>query len=133
MATIEPTADQIAALMSAAQSDASPVVMINLLRFTEGGLERYGQYAQAVQPHLERVGATVLYSGGAGETVIGTPDAGWWHAIAAVHYPSRSAFLQMVTDPGYLAIAALRSDALEDSQLIATSVWSMPPASTGVS
>ncbi|MDQ8033835.1 MAG: hypothetical protein REJ50_17635, partial [Bordetella sp.] len=38
--------------------------MVNLLTFkADGGRQRYLQYAEAVVPHLQRVGATVHYAG----------------------------------------------------------------------
>jgi hypothetical protein len=39
--------------------------------------------------------------------------------VLAVQYPSRSAFLSMVTDPDYLQVHAHRAAALADSRLIA--------------
>jgi uncharacterized protein (DUF1330 family) len=125
--TIDPSAEQLARLAGSAQ--AGPVVMLNLLRFKEvavgidaadgiSGAEAYGRYGAAVESHLERVGGRVLLALAAEESVIG-PDPGEWDLVIAVQYPSRAAFIEMVSDPEYLAIHAHREAAVADSRLIA--------------
>jgi uncharacterized protein (DUF1330 family) len=115
---------QLAAL-KALPSDA-PVVMVNLLKFNEGGgRERYLQYGREVAPHLARVGATVRYSGTAPVNVIGDGERPWWDAILVVEYPTPSAFVDMVKDPGYQRVHEHRAAALEQGDLIATSTWTM--------
>ena len=92
--------------------------MLNLLRFVEGkGPETYGRYAAAVSGHLERVGGEIVWAGACDAALIG-PDDSEWHAVAVVRYPSRSAFLEMVSDAEYLKIAQDRSEGLADSRLI---------------
>lgn len=126
-ATIEPTPEQVQRL--AASEDHSPVVMINLLRFKEradgidagdgiSGAEAYARYGAAVAPHLARVGGRVLMALAATECVIG-PVEGEWDMVIAAEYPSRRAFLEMTSDPDYLAIHGHRAAALADSRLIA--------------
>jgi uncharacterized protein (DUF1330 family) len=101
--------------------------MVNLLKFrAEGGRDSYLRYAEAVQPHLERVGASVGYAGDASGVVIGGEETAWWDSILVVHYPSRTAFLEMVMDPEYVKIAVHRTKALADSRLIATDPWITP-------
>jgi len=115
---------QLAAL-KALPADA-PVVMINLLKFNEGGgRERYLQYGREVAPHLARVGATVRYSGSAPVNVIGDGERPWWDAILVVEYPTPSAFVDMVKDPGYQQVHEHRAAALERGDLIATSHWTL--------
>lgn len=121
---IEPTDAQVQALVAAAQDNPEPVVMVNLLAFNdEGGRDSYLRYAQEVQPHLDRVGASVVYVGDARQTVIGRDADPWWDAVLLVRYPSRAKFLEMVLDPGYQEIARHRTAALETSALIATEPW----------
>jgi len=118
LTTLTPTEDQISALTAAA-GDPAPVVMVNLLRFRPGdGAEAYGRYAQAVVPHLERVGARVVFAAAAQDSVIG-PQAPEWDLVIGVEYPSRAAFLSMVGDADYLEVHELRESALADSRLIA--------------
>lgn len=122
MSLLEPTPEQFAAL-AARPADAA-VVMVNLLKFNQpGGLERYLQYGQEVAPHLERVGGKVCYGGAAPTVVIGDGERPWWDAILVVEYPSPAAFIEMVTDEGYLQVHQHRVAALERGDLIATSTW----------
>lgn len=122
MSLLEPTPEQFAAL-AARPADAA-VVMVNLLKFNQpGGLERYLQYGQEVAPHLERVGGKVRYGGAAPTVVIGDGERPWWDAILVVEYPSPAAFIEMVTDDGYLQVHQHRVAALERGDLIATSTW----------
>jgi uncharacterized protein (DUF1330 family) len=95
-----------------------PVLMLNLLKFKEdGGMESYMAYSEAVAPMLEKVGGDVFYSGLPAERLIGEEQ---WDLVALVRYPSRGAFLDMVTSDEYQAIAHLREQALMRSVLHAT-------------
>jgi len=108
------------AIQALAQSnDSSNVVMLNLLKFRpKGGLESYREYARKATPILERLGAKILFDGAFLTTVIGERD---WDSIILVQYPSRRAFIDMVTSPEYQAILHLRQEALESSELHAIS------------
>ncbi len=123
---LEPTPEQFAAL--AARPPDAPVVMVNLLKFTSpGGRERYSQYGREVAPHLQRVGATVLYGGETPSVVIGDGERPWWDAILIVQYPTPQAFIDMVTNREYAKVHEHRAAALERGDLIATSTWSIAP------
>jgi uncharacterized protein (DUF1330 family) len=109
--------------------------MVNLLRFKERadgvdaadgitGAEAYGRYGAAVGSHLERVGGRVLLALTAQDSVIG-PEPGEWDLVIAVEYPSRAAFMAMVSDPEYLAIHAHRDAAVADSRLIACGAFAV--------
>ena len=105
-------------------SPDAPVVMINLLKFNDdGGSERYLQYGREVQPHLDRVGASIRYAGTAPVNVIGDGQHPWWDAILVVEYPSPQAFVDMVLDSGYQQVHEHRAAALAQGDLIATSQW----------
>ncbi len=126
---ITPTQHQIEQL--AADPSEDPVVMLNLLRFKDAadgidegvsGQEAYARYGEAAAPFLERVGGRVLAAVQAHQMVIG-PDALEWDMAILVEYPSRKHFLQMATDPEYLAVHEHRDAALADSRLIACSVF----------
>jgi len=131
MASIEPSPEQLRALVAETNGDA-PVVMINLLRYREraayapgadyascSGREAYGRYQVGVAPLLAEAGASVLWFGRARQTASG-PDAERWDDAILVQYPSRQAFLAMVSRPAYQRIAPHRTAALADSRLIAT-------------
>jgi len=79
-----------------------PVVMLNLL------------VAGAVTPLLERVGGRIVYAAAPAPPLLGD-DA--WDVAALVEYPSRQAFLDMVTAPEYKAAAHLRTEALARGEL----------------
>ena len=121
--TFETTPERIAAVLTARPADA-PVVMVNLLRFKKpGGLERYLQYAQEAAPHLQRVGATIHYSGTVPAVIFGEGQQPWWDAILISEYPTPAAFIEMVTDADFPH--ELRESALDRGDLIATSIWSV--------
>jgi uncharacterized protein (DUF1330 family) len=131
---IEPTPEQVASLADSA--DASPIVMVNLLRFKDlatapdqgvSGAEAYARYAAATAPFLAGVGGRLLAAAECRESVIGPGDAEW-DMVALVEYPSRQAFLSMITNPDYIAIHAHRAAALEDSRLILSETVAAPPA-----
>ena len=122
--TIEPSAEQIAALASSRIE--GPIAMLNLLRFREQaiepdsgmtGAEAYGLYGQSVAPFLEAAGAKVLSAVNCDTGVIG-PSQPEWHMAIIVEYPSREAFIGMVSDPGYLEVSVHRTAALADSRLV---------------
>ena len=139
MSTIlDTTPEQFAAL--AARPANTAVVMVNLLQFTKpGGLERYLQYGQEVAPHLQRVGAHIVYGGTAPAVIIGSGRQPWWDAILIVEYPTPAAFIEMVTDEErdlmlrayarddeeYAKVHEHRAAALDRGDLIATSTWSL--------
>ena len=124
MSGLEPTPEQFAAL--AARPADEPVVMVNLLKFKpEGGLQSYLQYGEEVVPHLQRVGATLRYAGGAPSVVIGDGERPWWDAILIVEYPTPQAFIDMVTTQEYAKVHEHRAAGLDRGDLIATSTWSV--------
>jgi uncharacterized protein (DUF1330 family) len=127
--SIEPTQAQFERLAASAETDSSPVIMINLLRFKERadgidadegitGAEAYARYGAGVQQFLDQVGGRVTLATLPTESVIG-PHDGEWDMVVAVEYPSRRAFLDMIGDPAYLEIHGHRAAALADSRLIA--------------
>src|SRR5262249_47050194 len=118
--TVEPTAEQFAAL--AARPADAPEVMGTLLQFKKpGGAERYLQYGHESAPHLERVGARIVYGGVAPAVLLGEGQRPWWDAILIVEYPTPAAFIQMVTAPDYPH--EVRADARHRGDLIGTSTW----------
>jgi uncharacterized protein (DUF1330 family) len=108
-----PDRDALAAF--AKRAAEGPVYMLNLLEFLpDGGAERYGEYGQAVAPLLEGVGGRAVFAGRPSESLIGD---GSWDLMVLVEYPTRQAFLDMVSSPEYQAIEHLRSESLRRSEL----------------
>lgn len=101
------------------EDPGGPVVMLNLLRFAEGGRSSYARYSAEIQPFLAKVGGHVVYAG-ACSTALVAPDGHAWDSILLVAYPSRRAFSEMVADPDYQQITGLRTAALSEAVLQAT-------------
>lgn len=113
-----PTRESIEAFQ--AEDDGGPVVMLNLLRYAEGGRGLYEEHSLRILPILARFGAEIVYAGECSTTLIAAEVHGEWDTVLLVPYPSRSAFAAMTADAEYLEIAELRSRGLEDSLLQAT-------------
>ena len=122
MDAVNPTPEQLQKVLADTPKD-QPVVMLNLLRFAEGGREQYARYAQALnETFLPRYGAEVLYAGD-GSTVLVAEAGQDWDAVLLVKYPSRKAFSDMVADPEYQEVTSYRTDALQEAVLQATTEW----------
>ena len=118
---IDPTGKDLQAFL-AAPDDGAPIVMLNLLRFGDGGRARYEQYMMATAPFLAGVGGELVYAGLGGAALIA--EAGQaWDAVLLVKYPSRAAFLAMVSNPGYQQVTRLRTEALAEAVLQPTHAW----------
>jgi len=120
VSAIRPNAGQFAALAAAAAKDDGTVVMLNLLKFRKGGGAReYNEYGDAASKMIERLGGRVLYIGRCEQVLIGD-DAQGWDAIALVEYPSRQAFIDMVSRPDYQKAHEHRESGLERTVVLAT-------------
>jgi uncharacterized protein (DUF1330 family) len=99
----------------AGRASDGPVYMLNLLEFLpDGGAERYADYGAAVAPLLERAGGRPVFAANPAEDLIGE---GHWDLMVVVEYPTRQAFLDMVSSPEYQEISHLRTEALRRSEL----------------
>lgn len=118
---VDPRGADLKRFMS--EDHGGSVVMLNLLRFTEGGRESYQRYVDALRSEfLPRYGGSVLYVGDGSTTLVG--EAGQsWDTVLIVRYPSREAFSRMVADPEYQQVTPLRSTALSEAVLQATVSW----------
>ena len=76
-------------------------------------------YGELVIPMLEARGAGFIVYATADQTVIGPADEEWDEMIL-VQYPSRAAFVDMITSDDYLAAHVHREAGLADSRLVAT-------------
>lgn len=124
MPVIDPTPEQFKALVES--DDESPIVMVNLVRFKdqatgidEGktGAEAYATYGEKIAPYLAEVGGKVLTATSCVESIIG-PGQPEWDAVILVRYPSRKAFVSMVSNPGYQKEHEHRAAGLEEARLI---------------
>ena len=123
MSAIRPNKQQFAELIDA--PDDEPVVMLNLLKFKaeaddrgSTGASEYAKYGDSVVQMVEDRGGKVLWMGRADQILIGDPSEGW-DSVALVEYPSRKAFIDMVTTPEYETAHEHRESGLERTVLIA--------------
>ncbi len=102
-------------------TDETPVVMVNLVRFREhsldgngSGWDAYSRYSKGDMPLLKKVGGTVLWAGHVEGAALGDLGNGRWDWVVVAFYPSRAAFLEMMTSPEYAEINVHRENAIED-------------------
>ncbi len=88
--------------------DHGPVVMVNLLRFhaksldeNGAGWDAYVRYSENTVPLIKALGGAILWSGKPEGVAFGPPTTALWDYIVLVRYPSRAAFLDMVTSADY--------------------------------
>lgn len=118
---VDPDSQELAAFI--AMRPDEPVVMLNLLRFAEGGRELYQRYSQKFREvFAPRYGVTVVYAGD-GEAALVADSGQQWDAVLLVRYPDRATFGRMVADPEYRQISHLRTNALSEAVLQPTHPW----------
>lgn len=131
MGSVEPDEQQLQAFLQDGDDD-SPIVMINLLRYRERaaypdgfdatpctGHEAYQRYGAVAARLIGEAGGRIVWMGSVQLTLI-APEGERWDDAVLAEYPSRKAFIGMVSLPEYQAAAPHRTAALEDSRLIAT-------------
>ena len=129
-ADIEPTEDQLRHF--AEDGHEGPIVMVNLLKFRAlaqyapgaaeaaqnlTGREAYQRYGMIALAGVAGVGGSIVWAGKQRFVAVGGTDQEW-DEIVCVRYPSRAAFLAMVTDPQYRKGLHHRDAALERTALL---------------
>ncbi|WP_293782055.1 DUF1330 domain-containing protein [uncultured Aeromicrobium sp.] len=117
---VDPTGADLKRFLS--EDPGGPVVMLNLLQYSQDGASSYRQYTDRIGPFLQKVGGEVVYAGDLAAPLV-APDGWTWDAVLLVRYPSRQAFSQMVADPEYQQITGLRTAALDEAVLQASAPW----------
>jgi uncharacterized protein (DUF1330 family) len=122
-----PTAEQFTAFSE--WDHEGPVTMINLLQFAERdgarddpdstGGDSYRRYGDRVIAMVEERGGKVVWSGRPGPLLIGD-DHDEWDLVVLVEYPSKDAFLDMVSQPSYQEAHQDRAGGLARTALIPT-------------
>jgi len=112
------------------------VVMINLLHFAKPdadadadpdaaatknttGASAYRDYSDQVVKMVESRGGKVIWTGRPENVLIGDSEADDWDLVALVSYPSRAAFIDMVTSPKYEEAHTHRERGLDRTVLLA--------------
>lgn len=122
-----PEPAQLEALLAGPADD--PIVMFNLLAYRKrahydprvshgdvSGREAYRRYARGILPLLLGVGGRPIWLGRAEATLVGEPEP--WDEFAVVEYPSRAAFLGMVTSAAYQSRLHHRDAGLSRTELV---------------
>jgi len=93
-----------------------PVQMLNMLRYKpETGRDSFAKYAANTGPLLKAVGGKVVYQSEARTVLIGDEE---WDDILIVEYPSKDAYLEMITSEKYQSGVHFRREALLDARLV---------------
>lgn len=107
-------------------SDDGPVTMLNLMRFRErsldgngSGWDAYLRYSALTIKLIKARGGTIIWTGTAEAVALGEPDRHRWDYVALVRYPSRAAFIDMMTSADYAAANVERENGCADHTIIA--------------
>lgn len=127
---VMPSPEQMKAMME--NGPDGPIVMVNLLKFRAkaayepsrpeageslSGAEAYQRYGAVAQKCVAEEGGRIVWGGPQALVFIGGAEQDWDQVIC-VRYPSRQAFLKMVSSPHYLAATYHRTAGLERTALL---------------
>jgi uncharacterized protein (DUF1330 family) len=125
VSAIRPNREQF--LQLAQSPDTGAVVMLNLLKFKEAaqgesgsGQDAYQRYGDAAVAMIEKRGGSIIWQGRADQILIGDPSEDW-DTVVLVKYPSRKAFIEMVSNPEYEKAHEHREAGLERTIVVACS------------
>jgi hypothetical protein len=106
--------------------DDGPVTMLNLMRFRErsldgngSGWDAYLRYSALTIKLIKARGGTIIWTGTAEAVALGEPDRHRWDYVALVRYPSRAAFIDMMTSADYGAANVERENGCADHAIVA--------------
>ena len=106
--------------------DDTPVTMLNLMRFRErsldgngSGWDAYLRYSRLTIKLIKAQGGTIIWTGDAEAVALGVPERHRWDYVALVRYPSRAAFLAMMSSPDYAAANVERENGCADHAIVA--------------
>ena len=124
MHRLEATDEQLKIL--ADLPDDGPVVMVNLMKFRAesadgkgSGWDAYLRYSKGVIGLIRERGGDIIWAGRADAVALGPQDQGDWDYVALVRYPSRAAFVDMMTSADYAAVNHHRLNGLERHTILA--------------
>jgi uncharacterized protein (DUF1330 family) len=121
-----PAIDHLNAEALSALPDDGAVVMLNVMRFREksldgngSGWDAYLRYSALAIKLIKARGGTVVWTGTAEAVALGVPQDAPWDYVALVRYPSRTAFIDMMTSPEYAVANAERENGCAAHTIIA--------------
>lgn len=133
MSSVIPRPEQLQALIE--RGPEGPIVMVNLLKYRARaaypadkpeakkemtGQEAYRRYGAVALKALTEAGGSIVWGGEQSLVFIGGSEQEWDEVIC-VRYPSRQAFLGMISRPDYLAGTYHRDAGLERTGLLCCS------------
>ena len=113
----------------------APVAALNLFHFNERaqyapedpeygtpqadvtGAQAYARYGETAGPFITQLGGHVVFSTPADQVMIGPEDPDW-DIAAIMFFPTRSAFIMMLTDPAFQAASRHRKAAMANHHMI---------------
>ena len=108
-------------------NDEGPVTMINLIKYRAQSLDgngtgrqAYARYTGPVQKLVETRGGKVLWAGPVAEAALHEGGDADWDWALLVYYPSRAAFIDMVTSAEFLAANEHRLNGVEKHIILAS-------------
>jgi uncharacterized protein (DUF1330 family) len=117
--------------------DSGPVVMVNLVRFKAAsadgdgsGWDAYLRYSKGFATLMKAAGATILWAGNVEGAAFGDLGGRPWDFVVLVRYPSRRAFLEVLTSDDYAKANRHRENGVEDHVILsAAGTYSKFPTS----
>ena len=115
-------------------ADPGPVTMLNLVKFRDkaadgkgSGRKAYSRYVKAAEKLVRGRGGAILWAGIIdGVALSDETDTDWdWGLL--VYYPSREAFLEMVTSEEYAEANRHRENGVEKHIILASSTVRLEP------
>jgi len=105
--------------------DTGPMVMVNLVRFKAAsadgdgsGWDAYLRYSKSFAALMKAAGATILWAGNVAGAAFGDVDGRPWDFVVLVRYPSRQAFLDVLTSEDYARANRHRENGVEDHLIL---------------
>ncbi len=118
--------------------DEGPVYMVNLVKFREksldgdgSGRDAYNRYGSVVRHMLKARGAVVVWIGSVDHLALHEGGDVDWDVVQLVYYPSRDAFIDMVTNAEYLEANKHRTNGTEKHVILACKTVISAPHPTG--
>ena len=102
------------------ERSSAPFVMVNLLDFADSEAQAayLDGYARETFEMIEALGGRLVWSGRSDHLLVGNADDEW-QVLALVEYPSRAAFVDMVTSSEYRSRLDAREAALQRTAVFA--------------
>jgi uncharacterized protein (DUF1330 family) len=114
--------------------DAGPVTMVNLVKFRAQSLDgngtgrdAYTRYADVAQRLIEERGGRAVWVGLVDHAALHEGGDVEWDLALLVYYPSRAAFIDMVTSPEYLTANVDRQNGVEKHVILASTTMISAP------